>query len=79
MGGRDLIGERSIEQLAHEGDSRRRIPACLSCHLNGVGGPIETPVIIGQSHEYMLQQLNAYAAALARMMSTDGCGTSPGS
>ena len=62
MGGRDLVGERAIERLAHEGDSRRRIPACLSCHLNGVGGPIETPVIIGQSHEYMLQQLNAYAA-----------------
>ena len=37
-----------------EGDSRRRIPACLSCHVNGVGGPIETPVIIGQSREYMV-------------------------
>jgi cytochrome c553 len=27
-----------------------------------VGGPIETPVIIGQSREYMLAQLNAYAS-----------------
>ena len=62
IGGRDLLGEENIEQLAWEGDSRRRIPACLSCHLNGVGGPIETPVIIGQNREYMLQQLNAYAA-----------------
>ena len=62
IGGRDLIGEEPIERLANEGDSRRRIPACLSCHLNGVGGPIETPVIIGQSREYMLQQLNAYAS-----------------
>lgn len=61
IGARDLIGEANIEKLAHEGDSRRRIPACLSCHLNGVGGPIETPVIIGQSREYMLAQLEAYA------------------
>lgn len=62
IGGRDLIGEVPTEKLAWEGDSRRRIPACLSCHLNGVGGPIETPVIIGQSREYMIRQLNDYAA-----------------
>ena len=62
IGGRDLIGEPNIERLAYEGDSRRRIPACLSCHLNGVGGPIETPVIIGQNRDYMLAQLNAYAS-----------------
>jgi len=62
IGGRDLIGEPHTERLAWEGESRRRIPACLSCHLNGVGGPIETPVIIGQSREYMIQQLNAYAS-----------------
>lgn len=61
IGARDLVGEAQIERLAHEGDSRRRIPACLSCHVNGVGGPIETPVIIGQSREYMIAQLNAYA------------------
>jgi len=61
IGGRDLIGDPHIERLAREGDSRRRIPACLSCHVNGVGGPIETPVIIGQSREYMVQQMNAYA------------------
>lgn len=60
IGGRDLIGEPAIERLAKEGDSRRRIPACLSCHTNGVGGPIETPVIIGQRSEYILAQLNAY-------------------
>jgi cytochrome c553 len=62
IGARDLVGDIEIEKLAHEGDSRRRIPACLSCHVNGVGGPIETPVIIGQSREYMLAQLNAYAS-----------------
>ncbi len=62
IGGRDLLGEENIERLAHEGDSHRRIPACLSCHLNGVGGPIETPVIIGQSREYLQHQLDSYAA-----------------
>lgn len=66
IGGRDLVGEPNIERLVREGDSRRRIPACLSCHLNGVGGPIETPVIIGQSREYMLQQLNNYASGARR-------------
>jgi cytochrome c553 len=61
IGARDLVSEVEIERLAKEGDSRRRIPACLSCHLNGVGGPIETPVIIGQDRDYLLAQLNAYA------------------
>jgi cytochrome c553 len=61
LGTRDLLGEEEIERLAKEGDSRRRIPACLSCHINGVGGPIETPVIIGQNSDYVLAQLNAYA------------------
>ncbi len=62
IGGRDLIGDVDIEKVAREGDSHRRLPACLSCHTNGVGGPIETPVIIGQNSDYILAQLNAYAA-----------------
>ena len=61
IGARDLLGDIEIERLAKEGDSRRRIPACLSCHTNGVGGPIETPVITGQNQQYLLAQLNAYA------------------
>lgn len=61
LGFRDFSGELEIEKLAREGDSRRRIPACLSCHVNGSGGPLETPVITGQTEEYLLAQLNAYA------------------
>jgi cytochrome c553 len=61
IGARDLVSDVEIERLAKEGDSRRRIPACLSCHVNGVGAPIETPVIIGQNDDYLLAQLNAYA------------------
>lgn len=61
IGARDLLGDIEIERLAKEGDTKRRIPACLSCHTNGVGGPIETPVITGQNQAYLLAQLNAYA------------------
>ena len=61
LGLRDFSGELEIEKLAREGDSRRRIPACMSCHINGVGGPIETPTITGQNADYLLAQLNAYA------------------
>ncbi|HUE79750.1 MAG TPA: c-type cytochrome [Sphingomicrobium sp.] len=61
LGFRDFSGELEIEKLAREGDSRRRIPACMSCHVNGSGGPLETPVITGQTEEYLLAQLNAYA------------------
>lgn len=62
IGARDLLGDPEIEKLAHEGDSRRRIPACLACHVNGSGGPIETPVITGQTSEYILKQLDDYAS-----------------
>lgn len=62
LGSRDFSGDVEIVRLAREGDTRRRIPACLSCHTNGVGGPIETPTLAGQDREYMVAQLNAYAA-----------------
>lgn len=62
IGNRYLVGEPEIEQLANEGDSHRRLPACLACHVNNAGGPIETPVITGQGSEYLLAQLNAFAA-----------------
>ncbi|HVJ71753.1 MAG TPA: c-type cytochrome [Sphingomicrobium sp.] len=61
IGNRDLSGEPEIIKLVWEGDTRRRIPACMSCHTNGVGGPIETPALLGQNREYMVAQLNAYA------------------
>jgi len=62
IGARALLGDAEIEKLANEGDSRRRIPACLSCHVNGSGGPIETPVITGQTSDYIVKQLNDYAS-----------------
>ena len=62
IGNRQLLGEAAIEQLANEGDSHRRLPACLACHVNNSGGPIETPVITGQNEYYLLAQLNAFAS-----------------
>jgi cytochrome c553 len=62
LGNREYAGEVEIDRLAREGDSHRRIPACLACHVNGSGGPIETPVITGQSKDYILAQLNAFAS-----------------
>lgn len=62
LGARDHIGEPEIDRLAREGDSRRRLPACLSCHMNGSGGPIETPVITGQGKDYLLKQMNDFAS-----------------
>lgn len=62
IGTRELLGEPEIAKLATEGDSHRRLPACLACHTNNVGGPIETPVITGQGKDYILAQLNAFAS-----------------
>jgi cytochrome c553 len=62
IGKRYLLGDPNIEQLANEGDSHRRLPACLACHVNNSGGPIETPVITGQNQDYLLAQLDAFAS-----------------
>jgi cytochrome c553 len=62
IGNRALLGDPNIEKLANEGDSHRRLPACLACHVNNAGGPIETPVITGQSEEYLNTQLQAFAS-----------------
>ena len=61
IGKRELLGETEIEKLANEGDSHRRLPACMACHVNNAGGPIETPVITGQSEVYLAAQLDAFA------------------
>lgn len=62
IGRRELLGDPEIEKLANEGDSHRRLPACLACHVNNAGGPIETPVITGQNEDYLVTQLNAFAS-----------------
>jgi cytochrome c553 len=67
LGSREMVAdEPEIDKLVKEGDSHRRLPACLACHTNNVGGPLETPVITGQGRDYLLTQLNAFAAGQRR-------------
>lgn len=66
LGRRGQSADPAIVRLATEGDSARRIPSCNSCHVNGSGGPIETPVLSGQHHQYLAAQLRAYRAGQRR-------------
>ena len=66
LGDREHIADINIERLATEGDSARRIPACNSCHVNGSGGPIETPTLSGQHQAYLENQLRAYRSGQRR-------------
>ncbi|MGO8865124.1 MAG: c-type cytochrome [Alphaproteobacteria bacterium] len=50
-----------IEAIALRGDPSRTLPPCAACHAAGVGGPLETPVLTGQSPAYIESQLQAFA------------------
>jgi cytochrome c553 len=56
----------AIVQLVELGDPKRNIPPCSSCHRDGSGGPIETPVLAEQRAEYLVQQLKLYASGERR-------------
>jgi cytochrome c553 len=56
----------TIVALVELGDPRRSIPPCASCHRAGSGGPIETPVLAEQGHEYFIQQLRTFASGQRR-------------
>ena len=58
--------DRLAERLALEGDPARNLPSCNACHGAGVGGPIETPTLVGQHEEYILRQLQLYASGERR-------------
>jgi cytochrome c553 len=60
LGGRYQSGDIDIVKLAREGDSARALPACDSCHVTGSGGPIESPVLTGQHHDYLAAQLRLF-------------------
>jgi len=60
LGARGQSARPEIVRLATEGDSARRLPSCNSCHVNGAGGPIETPILTGQHHQYLANQLLAF-------------------
>jgi cytochrome c553 len=49
-------------EIIIRGDPARSIPACVSCHGFGAGGPVETPTLAGQHADYLAGQLRAYAS-----------------
>jgi cytochrome c553 len=56
----------SIVHLVELGDPSRNIPPCAACHRPGAGGPIETPVLAEQVKEYLVLQLEMFAAGERR-------------
>jgi cytochrome c553 len=56
----------AIVRLVELGDPRRGIAPCASCHRPGSGGPIETPILAEQTHEYLVRQLRLYASGERR-------------
>jgi cytochrome c553 len=55
-----------IVKLVEIGDPNRGLPPCAACHRPGAGGPIETPILAEQGYEYLVQQLQLYAAGQRR-------------
>jgi cytochrome c553 len=51
----------AILRLVERGITARGLPACASCHGAHAGGPVETPTLAGQRHEYLAAQLRAFA------------------
>jgi cytochrome c553 len=51
----------AIVRLVERGITDRGLPACASCHGAHAGGPVETPTLAGQRHEYLVAQLRAFA------------------
>jgi cytochrome c553 len=49
-----------VRRLVQNGDPARGLAACGSCHGAGTGGPIEAPLLVGQSAPYLAAQLEAY-------------------
>ena len=63
LGQRAPLDDEPTDRLVERGDPARGIPACNDCHATGVGGPLETPTLGGQHHEYLAAQLRLYASA----------------
>lgn len=51
----------AVTALAVKGDAARALPSCDSCHSIRAGGPLETPMLVGQYSSYMSAQIRAFA------------------
>lgn len=56
-----VTDDPAIVRLVERGITARGLPACASCHGAHAGGPVETPTLAGQRHEYLAAQLRAFA------------------
>ncbi len=56
-----VTNDPAIVRLVERGITSRGLPACASCHGAHAGGPVETPTLAGQRHEYLAAQLRAFA------------------
>jgi cbb3-type cytochrome c oxidase subunit III len=55
------------EALFSNGDAKRGVPACMSCHgVGGVSGGSAYPKLAGQHAQYIVKQLKDYKAAKDR-------------
>lgn len=63
LGQRIPPDDQTAARLVESGDPARGIPACSDCHAVGTGGPLETPTLGGQHHEYLAAQLRLYASS----------------
>ncbi len=52
--------EATIAALVEQGDPGRGLPACISCHDLGAGGPLGAPILAGQRAAYLAQQLTFF-------------------
>ncbi|HEX8233814.1 MAG TPA: c-type cytochrome [Caulobacteraceae bacterium] len=66
LGPRWPVPDEATEQLVQRGDPHRGIPACNACHGSAVGGPIETPTLVGQHADYLDRQLAAFGTGARR-------------
>jgi cytochrome c553 len=53
-----------IVAIAREGDPNRAIPSCDSCHGANRDGPEDAPILLGQSVDYLEQQLKNFGGGV---------------
>jgi cytochrome c553 len=59
-------------QLVTQGDSQRRIPACVQCHGESLGGAEPAmPGLLGLPHYYIAGQIGAWRTGLRRAAAPD--------
>jgi len=63
---------RQGRQLVLQGDAARRVPACVSCHGQGMTGVLpDTPGLLGLPRDYLNAQLGAWKTGQRRGQAPD--------